>query len=515
MNKEDDHQTDDTYYTIESALKRDGYFVFSDENFNAQDDESISKHSQDMPGHEVQMLWNREREDKSGKAEILIEQIQKIRPETYIGPDRPIIPQIDDLQYDIPAIISNLQWHISRISHNVIGRDEIIEQLMYAVLTGEHLLLLSRTGMAKSFLVNELFNSFENIRIFSAQASKDQTPDNYFGPYDIEEFKRGIIRHNIKGSIIESNLVLLDEFFDASDVVLRSLLSVLNERKFINGSEQIDVAIHTTIATANYMRLNEVTEAVLDRFIYKAIIPEDDDMYHRLLIDQAYTVRKGKPEEPANRIPFEQIVYLHKIITNNNKKIQIIFPDSIKFMKNVIISKFISEIRKSEPDFFISPRKQAKIADFLRASALLNNRYEVTMQDLKNMYICLVTLNRYISIKQKDKLFKDIFIDIYEQTMSHFSATNSFHQIDFLLSVRNVFQMLRDDPSKKERMHEEKGLLQGMRNILIKLFAIKSKDEEKTVTIESLKNNIVELNPAVEEIRELKQGILRDYKDIY
>ena len=218
------------------------------------------------------------------------------------------------MQYDIPSIVALLQHHMKRISRNVVGRGEIIDQLIYAILTGEHILLMSRTGMAKSYLANEVFNIFENIRIFSAQASKDQTPDNYFGPYDIEEFKKGIIRHNIKGSIIEANLVLLDEFFDASDVVLRSLLSVLNERKFINGSEQIDVAIHSAIATANYMRLNEVTEAVLDRFIYKAIIPEDDDMYNRLLIDQAYAARKGKPENPKDKIPFDQIMYLQNII---------------------------------------------------------------------------------------------------------------------------------------------------------------------------------------------------------
>jgi MoxR-like ATPase len=515
MNNAVNNPSNDMFYTIDSLLKRDGYFVFSNDDLRSQEDAGIPQEGQNRPVPAAQFKAFEEIQDSNKSAEIFLEQIQKSRPEFY-KPIQKSPKQIDDtLQFDIPTIISSLQWHMNRISRNVIGRDEIIEQLMYATLTGEHLLLLSRTGMAKSFLVNELFNSFENTRVFSAQASKDQTPDNYFGPYDIEEFKRGIIRHNIKGSIIEANLVLLDEFFDASDVVLRSLLSVLNERKFINGSEQIDVAIHTAVATANYLRLNEVTEAVLDRFIYKAIIPEDDDMYNRLLIDQSYSVRKGKPEEPLNRIPFEQIVYLHNIIVNNNKKIQIVYPDQIKFMKNVIISKFVSEVRRTEPEFFISPRKQAKISDFLRASALLDNRFEVTNQDLKNMYICLVTLNRSIQVKQKDKLFKEIFLDIYQQTMNHFTATNSFQQIDFLLNSKNIFQMLRDDPQKKEKMHDEKGLLQNMKNILAKLFFAKPKDDEQTITIDSLKQNIMELNPSVEEVRELKQGILRDYKDVY
>jgi MoxR-like ATPase len=504
----DDQQVNDSYISIESSLKRDGYFVFSHDDLKPKESENKLRLVHSIHRRDIQTKLPGSKESLLSKS--IMDQASNISPER----SRPEKPHEDELQYNIPAIVSNLQHHMQRISKNVIGRDEIIAQLMYAILTGEHMLLLSRTGMAKSYLANEVFNSFENIRIFSSQASKDQTPDNYFGPYNIEEFKKGIIRHNIKGSIIEANLVLLDEFFDASDVVLRSLLSVLNERKFINGSEQIDVAIHTAIATANYMRLNEVTEAILDRFVYKAIIPEDDDMYNRLLIDQAYNVRKGKPEEPGVKIPFDQIIYLSNVIKNNNKNVKIDFPDPVKFLKNVIINKFISEIRKSEPEFFISPRKQVKMADFLRASAILNNRFEITMQDLRNMYIGLVTLNRYVSVKQKDRLFTEIFIDTYEQTMSHFKATNSFQQIEFLLNIKNIFQVLRDNPEKKETLHEEKGLLQSLKNILGKLFPLKTKEEE-TLTIESLRRNVVELNPAVEEVRELKQGILRDYKDIY
>jgi MoxR-like ATPase len=519
-NKENNSSSNDTYYTIESKLKHDGYFVFSHDDIKSQDGENIFKRAPYVSKQNIQpelyednkisdkKISNKESTDKEAPAHIqnLIlgyfkEQIKQERA-------------VDDTQYDVSTIISYLQQHMRRISHNVVGREEIIEQLIYAILTGEHMLLMSRTGMAKSYLANEVFNTFENIRIFSAQASKDQTPDNYFGPYDIEEFKRGIIRHNIKGSIIEANLVLLDEFFDASDVVLRSLLSVLNERKFVNGSEQIDVAIHTAIATANYLRLNEVTEAVLDRFIYKAIIPEDDDMYNSLLIDQAYSSRKGKPEDPGKKIPFDHILYIQNIIKNNNKQIKINFPDSIKFMKNVVINKFTSEIRKSEPEFFISPRKQAKMSDFLRASAVLDNRNEVSLQDLRNMYFALVTLNRYISVKQKERQFKDVFIDAYEQTMSHFKATNAFQQIDFLLNIKNIFQVLRDDPGKKEKLHEEKSLLQGVKTLLMKIFPLK-RDDEDTMTIDSLKKSVIDLNPAVEEVRDLKQGILRDYKDIY
>lgn len=419
-----------------------------------------------------------------------------------------------DKRMDIPTIVSYLQWHMDRISENVVGRGEIVRQAMYAIITREHMLLLSRTGMAKSFLANYIFNTFEQVRVFSSQASKDQTPDNYFGPYNIDEFRKGRIRHNIHGSIIEADLVFLDEFFDASDVVLRSLLSVLNERRFINGQEVIDAAVHTAIATANYMRMNEVTEAVLDRFNFKSIIPEDNNTYTQLLIDHTYAYSHGKPIDPEKKIPFGNMIYLSEIVKNENHDIHVVVPDFIYFMKNVIVNKFVSNMRKSEYNFFISPRKQAKMTDFLRASAILDNRFEVTMKDLENLYLTVCTLNSYVSVKTKDKSEKDVYLDAYQQTMVHFNSTGAIQQIELLLGIRKFFQDLRENPEKKERLHEAKGLLEGLKGLIRKLFPSRVKDDDGDMTIEQLKNTVLELNPVVEEVRELKEGLLKDFRDL-
>jgi len=426
-----------------------------------------------------------------------------------------VVKMIPDGEHDIPTIVEYLNWHMNNISQAVIGREDIIRQAIFAILTGEHMLLLSRTGMAKSYLASSIFNIFEGARVFSSQASKDQTPDNYFGPYNIEEFRKGRIRHNIKGSIIEANLVFLDEFFDASDVVLRSLLSVLNERKFINGSEQIDAVVHTAIATANYMRMNEVTEAVLDRFTYKAIIPEDNNVYNQLLIDETYTAKRGKPVEPDKKIYFNQILFLNEIITNNHREIKVNVPDFIYFMKNVFITKYISEMRKNDSKFFISPRKQAKLGDFLRASAIINNRFEVTMDDLRDMHIALCTLNSFVSMKNMDKSEKDLYLDVFQKTMNHFKANGALAQIEFLLNIRKIFEEIKSDPDKREQILKKSSLLEGLKNLLKMVFAGRRREgEEENLTLEYLKKSVFEVNSSVEEVNELKNGILKDYRDL-
>lgn len=486
------------YKVMETCLEKGGFHVFS------QDDSALSYRP------EFEQEFQDEAVTRSGY--VVTDQLEKKPGKSPVVVTMP--SRAEDKEYDIPTITGYLKWHMDRISENVIGRDEIVKQAMFAILTREHMLLLSRTGMAKSYLANYIFNTFDNVRQFSAQATKDQTPDNYFGPYNIDEFKKGKIRHNIRGSIIESDLVFLDEFFDASDVVLRSLLTVLNERKFINGPEIIDSAVHTAIATANYMRMNEVTEAVLDRFSYKSIIPEDQNVYSQILIDHTYSFSQGDAIEPDRKIPFTQMIYISDIVKNKNKKIKVEIPDFIYFMKNVIVNKFMGEMRKSDYNFFISPRKQAKIADFLRASALLDNRYEVNMDDVKNMYLTLCTLNSFVSIKARDKSEVDVFLDTYQQTMVHFNTTGAYQQTEFLLNMRKIFQEIREDPDKKDKLKQAKGLLEGLKNLFKKIFPSKNKLEDDDITIETLKNSIAEINPAVEEVRELKEGILKDYKDI-
>ena len=425
-----------------------------------------------------------------------------------------IMKETPESEFDVPTIIEYLNWHMLGINENIIGREEIITQAIYAILTGEHMLLLSRTGMAKTYLANSIFNIFEGARIFASQASKDQTPDNYFGPYNIDEFRKGRIRHNIKGSIIEANLAFLDEFFDASDVVLRSLLSVLNERKFINGSEQIDAAVHTAIATANYMRLNEVTEAVLDRFTYKSIIPEDNNVYSQLRIDKIYTKQKGEPSEPDKKIYFNQIIFLHEIITNRHKSIKVVVPEFVSFMKNVFVNRFVGEMRKHDSNFFISPRKQAKLNDFLRAAALIKGRYTVNMDDLRELYLALCTLNSYVSLKNMDKSEKDLYIDVYQKTMSHFKANGAIAQVEFLINIRNIFQEIKEDPEKRDTILKKSTFLDSIKNLLKTLFTGRRDTEDEEFTIDSLKRSVFEVVSSVEEVNELKNGILKDYREL-
>src|SRR5438270_12985604 len=126
-------------------------------------------------------------------------------------------------------------------------------------------------------MTEQIFNMFQGARLFKVQASKEQQPDTYFGGINIEELKKGRIFHNTEGSLVESEFGFIDEIFDANDYTLRALLSLLNERELIRGVQRMHSSVHTVIAATNYLRLSEITEALLDRFLFKALIHPDKD----------------------------------------------------------------------------------------------------------------------------------------------------------------------------------------------------------------------------------------------
>ena len=183
-------------------------------------------------------------------------------------------------------------------------------------------------------------------------------------------------------------------------------------------------------------------------------------------------------------------------------------------MKNVFVTKYVSEMRKNDQNFFISPRKQAKLSDFLRASAIVNNRFTVNMDDIREMYLALCTLNSYTSIKNLDKSEKDLYLDVYQKTMNHFKANGALAQIEFLLGVRTIFEEIKNDPEKRDLILKKSSLLDNLKNLFKLVFTGRRNDSEEEITLDSLKKSVFDVSSSVEEVNELKNGILKEYREL-
>ena len=174
-------------------------------------------------------------------------------------------------------------------------------------------------------------------------------------------------------------------------------------------------------------------------------------------------------------------------------------------MKNVLIDKFMSEMRKSDYNYFslrgncprFGPSEQPVPGDDRRP------------RDVH----CLTTLNSYISVKAKDKSEVDLYLDTLTRPWR--TTRRAFQQIELLLNIRQIFQEIRQNPERRDAILARKSVLQSMFEFLKKLFPMKSVDDSQKLTIESLKKNMLDLTPVVEEVQELKNGIMQDYRELY
>jgi hypothetical protein len=98
--------------------------------------------------------------------------------------------------------------------------------------------------------------------------------------------------------------------------------------------------------------------------------------------------------------------------------------------------------------------------------------------------------------------------------MTHFKSTGALEQIEFLLQVRRVFEELKNNPQKREQILSSRGPLAGLLDMLKKIFPAKGKKAEEEISITGIKQSISAMNPTVEEVHDLKNGILKEYHDL-
>lgn len=202
----------------------------------------------------------------------------------------------------------DLRQRFYLLSQTCPGFEAVLTQALFGLVTQEHMLWYSRPGRANSTVARAIFNMFDNAPTFSKQLTKDTMPDAIFGQVVVNELMKGNEVYNLENGIVSSVFAYLDEFFDASDFMLRSMLNVLNERIFESKDMGIvQSPLHSVIVTTNYIRQREATEAVLDRIMCKAVLPGITDLTDCMRAGQTYLGFAGKRKaKPTKTVPIKR-----------------------------------------------------------------------------------------------------------------------------------------------------------------------------------------------------------------
>ena len=168
---------------------------------------------------------------------------------------------------------------LNELRKTIVGQDDVIEQMLVALLAEGHALLEGVPGTAKTLAVKTL------AQILGAQFSRIQfTPD--LMPSDItgtNVFNMQSAQFSLRHGPIFTDILLADEINRTPPKTQAALLEAMEERQTTIDGERYKLSpIFTVLATENpieYEGTYPLPEAQLDRFLLKILIdyPEQQD----------------------------------------------------------------------------------------------------------------------------------------------------------------------------------------------------------------------------------------------
>jgi len=194
---------------------------------------------------------------------------------------------------ELAASVDSLRGQLGRA---VMGQDQLISDLVVALLAGGHVLLEGLPGLGKTLLVRSLAECV-GLDYARVQFTPDLMPADVTGTRIIEE--KGTERSfRFQPGPVFANLVLADEINRATPKTQSALLEAMQE-----GSVTVGLETHqlprpfAVVATQNPIELEgtyPLPEAQLDRFLFKLIVepPSVDDLVR--VLDS--TTGPGAPE---------------------------------------------------------------------------------------------------------------------------------------------------------------------------------------------------------------------------
>ena len=207
--------------------------------------------------------------------------LEELNPEAA-----PATPAIDSLQLDSETaerLIAGKARIVAELGKVIVGQQEIIDQLLIALLAGCHCLITGAPGLAKTLLVKSIARIF-HLKFQRIQFTPDLMPADITGTEILQDTGEGRRMVFAKGPVF-ANIILADEINRTPPKTQAALLEAMQEHQVTaGGTRHLLEEPFFVLATQNPIEMEgtyPLPEAQLDRFMFNVVmdyLPEDDEV---------------------------------------------------------------------------------------------------------------------------------------------------------------------------------------------------------------------------------------------
>ncbi len=276
---------------------------------------------------------------------------------------------------------------VDQLKRVVVGQHEVIEQILAAIFTRGHCLLVGVPGLAKTLMVSSIAQILD-VHFKRIQFTPDLMPSDITGTTVLDETPEGKRQFRFVQGPIFSNIVLADEINRTPPKTQAALLQAMQEREVSIGNETHKLPEpFFVIATQNPIEQEgtyPLPEAQLDRFMFNVKVDYPTAEEERRIVSMT---AKDETAELTKVLTGKAILNLQKLV------------------RSVPVGDYVTEyvvklVRATRPKDPTAPEFVKRMVDFgagvragqylVRAGqafAAMDGRFSVAIDDIKKAAI--------------------------------------------------------------------------------------------------------------------------------
>ncbi len=277
------------------------------------------------------------------------------------------------------AAITNVKTQLRK---DLVGQDEVVDNIIVAIIAGGNVLLEGVPGVGKTRLVRSL-SKVLNLPFSRIQFTPDLMPSDVTGTEIIRKDENGVMKNEFRRGPIFANLVLADEINRATPKTQSAMLEVMQEHKVtVAGNSYKMAEPFFVLATENPIEQDgtyPLPEAQMDRFMFKLIMkfPSDSELIDIVKMTQitmeetAQTAMEGQDilemRQLASSVPVmdEVLDYAVRLVSGTHPELEKASATAKKYIK-----------------YGASPRAAQALITCAKVRALMEGNFNVSYADI-------------------------------------------------------------------------------------------------------------------------------------